>query len=177
MKLDEDKVYSFPPLVQPGATVLILGSMPGVKSLQEQRYYANDRNYMWRILYALSGRVPDEAYEDRLAYAASIGVGMWDMISSCVRPGSLDMNIRDAVPNDLVGLVQAHPSLRALIFNGTKSFATYQKHFKNHPALANLELLRMPSTSPIPTPAMRTLEDRLAEWVRLKPYLRGTAAI
>lgn len=173
IKLEDSKVYSFPPMIAPGATVLVLGSMPGVKSLQEQRYYANDRNYMWRILYALSGREPDDIYEERLAYAAGIGVAMWDMIGSCVRPGSLDMNIRDAEPNDLPGLVQEYPTLRALAFNGAKSHATFQKHFKDHPALTGLEVLRLPSTSPVPTPAMRNLEDRLTEWVRLKPYLRG----
>ncbi|QGG54356.1 DNA-deoxyinosine glycosylase [Paenibacillus sp. B01] len=166
------KVYSFPPLIEPGATVLVLGSMPGVKSLQAQRYYANDRNFLWRILYALSGREPDETYEERVRYAARIGVGMWDMIGSCVRPGSLDMNIRDAEPNDLPELVKAHPTLRALAFNGTKSHSIYVKHFKDHPALAGLDLLRMPSTSPVPTPAMRTLEDRLQVWEALKPYLR-----
>ncbi|WP_049868708.1 DNA-deoxyinosine glycosylase [Paenibacillus sp. D9] len=172
MDEDKDKVRSFPPMIGEGARVLVLGSMPGAKSLQEQRYYANERNYLWRLLYGLRGLEPDEAYGDRLAYAAGQGIGLWDMIDHCHREGSLDMNIRNAVPNDLPGLAASYPSLQALAFNGSKSYEIYRKHFAGHPGLAHLDLLRLPSSSPIPTPAMRTLEDRLEKWRMLLPYLK-----
>jgi hypoxanthine-DNA glycosylase len=170
--VSEERVRSFPPIVPEGARIMILGSMPGAQSLKEHRYYANERNYLWRILYGLYGLEPEPAYEDRLAYAASRGIGLWDMIGTCLREGSLDMNIRDAVPNDLPGLAAQHPSLKALAFNGTKSCEIYRKHFDGHPGLAHLSLLRLPSSSPIPTPAMRNLEDRLEAWRILLPFLK-----
>ena len=171
--MSDEIVRSFPPIVPEGAVVMILGSMPGVRSLQEQRYYANERNFLWRIVYGLYGLEPAVSYEDRLAYAARRGIGMWDMIGSCRREGSLDMNIRDAVPNDLPGLVEKHPTLQALAFNGTKSYSIYRKYFEGHPELARLALLRLPSSSPVPTPAMRNLEDRIQAWRVLHPYLRS----
>ena len=129
------RVHSFPPMIREGAKVLVLGSMPGAASLAANQYYGNPRNHMWRVLYGLFGLEPDEAYEDRLAFAASHGIAMWDVIASCEREGSLDANIRDEVPNDLPGLLADYPGVRGLVFNGAKSHDTFMKYFKDHPGL------------------------------------------
>jgi len=149
--------------------MLVLGSMPGAASLQAHRYYWNPRNYMWRILYALfgDGREPDEAYEDRLEFALRNGVALWDTIASCERKGSLDSEIRQAVPNDIPGLLADYPDVGAIVCNGSKSLAELTKHFGDHPEVRSRELIRMPSTSPIPTRDYRGLEDRLEAWKRL----------
>lgn len=166
------RVKSFPPMIREGATVLVLGSMPGEASIAANQYYGNPRNHMWRVLYGLFGLEPDESYEDRLAFAAAHGIAMWDVIASCERVGSLDANIRAEVPNDLPGLLADHPSVRALIFNGAKSHDTFMKYFKNHPAAAGLNKLKLPSTSPIPTRTMRTTADRIEAWRVLLPFLK-----
>ncbi|QHT58869.1 DNA-deoxyinosine glycosylase [Paenibacillus lycopersici] len=166
------RVHSFPPMVREGAAVLVLGSMPGRASIAANQYYGNPRNHMWGVLYGLFGLEPDEAYEDRLAFAASHGIAMWDVIESCEREGSLDANIRAEVPNDLPGLIAEFPGIRCLIFNGTKSHDTFMKYFKTHPALAELTKLKLPSTSPIPTKTMRSTADRIEAWRALLPYLR-----
>ncbi|NBD27044.1 DNA-deoxyinosine glycosylase [Paenibacillus glycinis] len=165
------RVHSFPPMIREGAKVLVLGSMPGAASLAANQYYGNPRNHMWRVLYGLFGREPDEAYEDRLAFASSHGIAMWDVIASCEREGSLDANIRDEVPNDLPGLLADYPGVHGLIFNGAKSHDTFMKYFKDHPGLADLAKLKLPSTSPIPTRTMRTTADRIEAWRALMPYL------
>jgi hypoxanthine-DNA glycosylase len=159
-------VYSFPPIIDSSSRILILGSMPGVASLRAYRYYWNPRNYLWGILYALfgDGRAPEPEYDDRISFALSHGIALWDVIAVCEREGSLDSDIRQAVPNDLPGLLHRYPNVEALVCNGTKSFSELNKHFGSHPEIVGRRVLRMPSTSPIPTKHYRSLEDRLEAW-------------
>lgn len=159
------RVHSFPPVVDERSRVLVLGSMPGVKSLQAHQYYGNERNYMWRILYGLfAEREPDAAYEDRLAFALRHGIALWDTIAACDRPGSLDSDIKDAVPNDIPGLLESYPNIQTLACNGAKSHGELTKNFGDHPEVARRRVLKLPSTSPIPTPKFRGLEERLEAW-------------
>lgn len=146
--------------------MLILGSMPGVASLQAHQYYGNARNYLWPILYALYGRgsKPDDNYEAKLKLAADNGIALWDVIASCEREGSLDSDIKRAVPNDIPALLGMYPNIEALVCNGAKSYSEMMKHFGKHSEVTGRKLLRMPSTSPIPTRDYRGLDDRLAVW-------------
>ncbi|QJD83739.1 DNA-deoxyinosine glycosylase [Cohnella herbarum] len=159
-------VHSFPPIVDADSRYLILGSMPGVASLRAQRYYWNERNFMWRILYGLfsPGSAPSERYEDRVAFALNHGVALWDVIESCERPGSLDSNIKQVIPNDIPGLLARFPKIGILVCNGTKSHSELNKHFGTDPEVVKRRIIRMPSTSPIPTRDYRGLDDRLAAW-------------
>jgi hypoxanthine-DNA glycosylase len=159
-------VFSFAPVIDADSRILVLGSMPGVASLKAHQYYGNPRNYLWRLLYALfgDGREPDPEYENRLDFALGNGIALWDTIANCEREGSLDSDIKQAVPNDIPGLLRRYPNVRTLVCNGTKSFAELNKHFGPHPEVKQRRVLRMPSTSPIPTKQYRGFEDRLEAW-------------
>ena len=110
------RVRSFPPIIDERSRLLVLGSMPGVASLKAHQYYGNERNYMWRILFAVfEGREPDPAYEDRLAFALRHGVALWDTIAACDRPGSLDSDIKDVEPNDIPGLLEDYPNVDTIV--------------------------------------------------------------
>jgi hypoxanthine-DNA glycosylase len=148
--------------------------MPGVASLNASQYYGNARNYLWRILYALFGedrQVPDEEYESKLAFALSHGIALWDVIASCEREGSLDSDIRLVEPNDLPGLLRRYPGVKTLVCNGTNSYAELIKNFGTDSEITGRQLLRMPSTSPIPTKQFRSLEDRLEVWKLIVPHV------
>ncbi|MBP3965958.1 DNA-deoxyinosine glycosylase [Paenibacillus lignilyticus] len=165
------RVHSFPPEIGDRARVLVLGSMPGTASLAKHQYYAHPRNHLWPVVYGLFGLTPDADYEERLAFAKARGIALWDVIESCQREGSLDVNIREERPNDIPGLLAEYPEISCIVCNGAKSHDTFLKYFKSLPELGGITLLKLPSTSPIPTAAMRTTADRIEAWRILLPYL------
>lgn len=140
-------IRSFAPIAAPDARILILGSMPGIASLQAGQYYAHPRNAFWPIMAALFGARPDLPYTERVARLMARGVAVWDVLQLCEREGSLDANIRAEVPNDFAAFFSAHPGLRTVALNGGKAAASFRKHAARHlPEGAALHAL--PSTSP-----------------------------
>ncbi|MFO1344989.1 MAG: DNA-deoxyinosine glycosylase [Rhodocyclaceae bacterium] len=156
-------VESFPPIVAPGARVLILGSMPGVASLSAGQYYAHPRNAFWPILGALCGFAATAPYAERVLALQAAGVAVWDVLQSCVRPGSLDTAIERSseVPNDIAGLLSDQPGIRCIAFNGGTAEAAFRRHVPAD-VVGGLRLLRLPSTSP--ANAAWSFERKLAAW-------------
>ena len=148
-----------PPLVSPATRVLILGSFPGVRSLQAQQYYGHPQNQFWKILQAIWPSSPDgicaSSYEKRSAWLLERGLGVWDVYASCQREGSLDTAIRDAVVNDIAGLQL--PQLQAIAHNGGESY----KHAR-HTQTLGVPVYKLPSTSP--ANASWTFERKLTAW-------------
>ncbi len=145
------RVESFPPLALPDARLLILGSMPGVASLEAGQYYAHRQNLFWRFLGAALDFKSDAPYPERCAALLAARIALWDVLASCHRPGSLDADIApDSIAhNDLAGFFAAHPSIRRICFNGSLAEKQFLRHVR--PTLAEperLELVRLPSTSP-----------------------------
>ena len=166
------RVQSFEPIVGRRPRILILGSMPGVASLEAAQYYAHPRNAFWPIMGRLFDFDPGLDYPQRIAEIEKRPLILWDSLQSCYRPGSLDASIEfgSARANDFPRLLAEHRGLRAICFNG----ATSEKYFRRLalPSLANdldLELLRLPSTSP--ANAGMNFEQKLAAWSRLLDYL------
>jgi len=170
-------VQSFPPVIDERARVLVLGSMPGTASLEKFQYYGHPRNYFWPIVYRLLGAELDLdlEYEQRLAFAQQHHIALWDVIAACKREGSLDINIKEEQPNDIPALLRRYPAIKCLAFNGSKAYETFQRAFMRNDetdaAMSGIVQLKLPSTSPVPTPRMRNIEDRLEEWRAVVPYL------
>jgi hypoxanthine-DNA glycosylase len=159
---------SFPPLVDAGTRVLILGSLPGEISLAKGEYYANPQNHLWRLVGAVIGADIDSrhtAYADRLAALTSAHVGLWDVVKTASRVGSLDTQIRDHAPNALPDLAKTLPQLRAIGFNGGTSWKIGSTQF---PADTPLALVALPSSSAAYTIGF---ERKLTEWIKLRAYL------
>ncbi|KAA0875790.1 DNA-deoxyinosine glycosylase [Nitrincola tapanii] len=144
------QVQSFAPWVDEASRVLILGSMPGVASLQAQAYYAHPRNVFWPILADLLGFEAQAPYAERLQQLRAQGVGLWDVLQSCERPGSLDSAIRQSTRlyNDLAGLLVSYPNIQAVFCNGTRAYQEYQRYCKLVPQCRIEQAIRLPSTSP-----------------------------
>jgi hypoxanthine-DNA glycosylase len=170
-------VCSFPPLATTDARLLILGSMPGVASLQAQRYYAHPHNQFWPIMGALLDLDPAMPYEARCACLTAAGIAVWDVLQSCERPGSLDadINASSVVPNDFAGFFAAHPQIHHVFFNGAAAETLFRRHVQPHLALNHITTGRLPSTSPAHA-ALRPAE-KIALWrAALGGLLQGMSA-
>ena len=156
---------SFPPVADARARVLILGSLPGDRSLAERRYYAHPRNQFWRLLgTAIERDLSGLPYDDRLAAVRDARIALWDVVASAHRAGSSDATIRDPHANDLAALVGTLPDLRVVAFNGGKALAIGQ------PLLVGraLAILSLPSSSPLHTIGLAAKQpawNTLAGWL------------
>ncbi|MHB8835593.1 MAG: DNA-deoxyinosine glycosylase [Candidatus Methylomirabilia bacterium] len=158
------RVRSFAPVADRDATRLILGSMPGVASLRAGQYYAHPRNLFWRILGELLGLDPGMPYADRVGVLAGAGIGLWDVLKSCTRAGSLDSSIENnsIEANGLATFFARHPRVRRVYFNGATAERYYRRLvLPGLPALP-LEYLRLPSTSP--AHAALSCRQKLEAW-------------
>jgi len=155
-------LQGLPPIENPDARVLILGSMPGGASLRAGRYYAHPQNLFWPLMGELVGADPALEYELRVARLREAGVALWDVIGECEREGSLDSAIRSAVANDFAGFFAAHQHLRAVLFNGAKAADTFARQVPACVLPADVECIRLPSTSP--ANRAQAIEAKRAAW-------------
>lgn len=147
------KVSSFPPQVGAGCKVLVLGTVPSLRSLEMRQSYAHQYNLFWPFMGALYDAGPELPYAERIARLHAAGVGIWDVLKHCVRPGSLDSSIDVAseIPNDIPGLLEAQPTIRAIALNGGKAQQVFARRIL--PAIPAergdaIAILALPSTSP-----------------------------
>ncbi|GAB1400032.1 DNA-deoxyinosine glycosylase [Aminivibrio sp.] len=162
----EKAVRSFPPVSAPDARLLILGSMPGRASLAAVQYYAHPRNAFWSIMEEILALPPAMAYEERLSALKDRRIALWDVLASCVRPGSLDSDIEvpSIIPNDFVSFFANHPLIQTVFFNGTMAEQSWKRHVLPTlpPELRPKTCIRLPSTSP--AHAGRTLREKIEAW-------------
>ena len=146
------QVRSFPPIARSDARVLILGSMPGVASLEAGEYYAHPRNAFWAILGELIGAGRDVPYRERTQRLAARGIALWDVMQTCVRSGSGDAEIVEGsiVPNDFAAFFASHRRIRRVYFNGAKAQQAFRRYvMRDLGARAeSIQFVRLPSTSP-----------------------------
>ena len=145
-------LQGLPPMTAPNTRVLILGSFPSVKSLEQQAYYGHPQNNFWKLIFSIifkdisASTLQEycaERYEKRSERLLSTGVGCWDVYASCEREGSLDTAIKNAQLNDLASLKKHCPRLQAIAHNGGESYT----HAKHTQALG-LPVYKLPSSSP-----------------------------
>lgn len=163
---DAGRKASFAPVADARTRLLVLGSLPGEKSLAAAQYYANPQNQFWRLMQAVTGApLLSLPYGERLEMLLAAGVGLWDVVGSAVRPGSLDTAIRDHQPNALPELCERLPALRAVAFNGGASAKLGLKILAGRRDLA---LIPLPSSSPAHT---LRFARKLEAWGPLAAYL------
>lgn len=163
--------FSFPPIAGDKATVLILGSMPGVASLEAQQYYAHPRNAFWPIMADLFDLETDWPYQKRCEHLVQSGVAVWDTLKACHRPGSLDQHIDPSSieANDFMSFLDQHTSISSIFFNGTKAEQVFVRYVLPKLKLErDLNLTRLPSTSP--AHASLSFEQKLEAWQQIKNY-------
>lgn len=160
---------SFAPIFAPQPRVLIVGSMPGVKSLEQAQYYAHPRNAFWRILFETFGQPMSEDYEERKRLIMAHDLALWDVARMCEREGSLDSDMRHIEYNDFGALFAAHPGIGAVLCNGAAAHTLFVKSG----AAGTRTVRRLPSTSPAYT---LSYEKKYAAWSQaIRDALEETA--
>lgn len=161
----QNRISSFPPIIDDRSKILILGSIPGVKSLEKQQYYAHPQNKFWKIIFELLNEEFTEDYSERVRILKKHQIALWDVIDSCERKGSLDSEIKNEEANQIAELLQKHPNIQAIFCNGGKSYKNLQKILgKNF----RIPVILLPSTSPLHTVSF---EKKLDDWKKILEYI------
>jgi double-stranded uracil-DNA glycosylase len=160
----------FPPIARRDADTLILGSLPGRKSLEMQQYYAHPQNAFWKLIGALfdvDGALP---YTRRVKILTQYRIAVWDVLAAAERPGSLDSSIvhRSALANDFARFYRSHPRIRRVFFNGRKAEEMYRRFVlpKLGTEFAGMRYECLPSTSP--AHAGMSFAEKLESWRKIK---------
>jgi hypoxanthine-DNA glycosylase len=166
------KVHSIEPIIGRNPRIIILGSMPGIISINAIQYYANPRNLFWMVLADLFGIDINCSYESKVQQVQQLPIIIWDTLKSCHREGSLDSKIlsTDLEANDIGALLKQFPTVQAIAFNGGASAKYFDRLVK--PQLSkdlSVELFKMPSTSP--ANAGMKQQQKLEIWRKLYGFI------
>jgi len=163
-------ITTFEPIIDENCKILVLGTMPSVKSLENQQYYGNKQNQFWKIIYGLFNKDVAGDYENRKIFLLNHHIAIWDGLKSCDREGSSDSKIINPVPNDFKTFFNQYPDIKVVFFNGSKAEELFRKLVIGKMNLKEgLLFYRLPSTSP--ANAIR-FKDKLDQWKVILPYLR-----
>jgi hypoxanthine-DNA glycosylase len=136
------------PVAAPDTTILILGTMPGDRSIRQAEYYAHPQNKFWKIISTATNNALPKTYLEKKDLLLKYKIGIWDLLDKANRKGSLDNAIRGQEPNDLDGFIDKHPHLKVIAFNGKTAKALFGKYFNKR---ESIRYVCLPSTSPANT--------------------------
>ncbi|MBO1924927.1 DNA-deoxyinosine glycosylase [Thiomicrorhabdus sp. 6S3-12] len=163
-------ICGFAPIVPEEPKLIILGTMPSVKSLQDAFYYAHPRNAFWPIISSLVGRVLISE-EDKRRACNELGILLWDVLSACEREGSLDSAIKQPEANDFAALLAQFPHIKSIFFNGQPAAKLFQQQVIKKQSLPD-DLILTTLTSTSPANARLTIDDKILFWKeKLSPVL------
>lgn len=151
-------IHTIEPVYNSDSRVLILGSFPSVKSREQQFFYGHPQNRFWWVVAGVFDCPVPQNVPEKKALLLGHGIAVWDVIASCTISGSSDASIRDVVPNDISGILEA-ADIRKIYANGAKSYELYQKYI--YPQTKR-EIEKLPSTSP--ANAVFSYERLLEAW-------------
>ncbi|MEM8593648.1 MAG: DNA-deoxyinosine glycosylase [Pseudomonadota bacterium] len=167
-------ITGFEPVVNADTRVLILGSAPSVQSLQQVGYYANPQNAFWWIVSQLIGvDLTELDFAQRYEQLLTHRIGLWDVIHSCQRTGSLDASIdrSSAELNDFQGLISQCPNLSTIACNGGLAHTLFRTRVLTHQSIASsITVVSKPLPSSSPAHARQTKHEKLANWKQLLSF-------
>ncbi len=116
--------HGLKPVFNSSTRILILGSLPSDESIQRQEYYGNPGNDFWKLVSAaIDEDITRLDYACKIAKLKEHGIGLWDVLRSSEREGSMDENILRPEMNDFGCLSKWMPKLELICFNGKKAGA------------------------------------------------------
>ncbi|MGN0355093.1 MAG: DNA-deoxyinosine glycosylase, partial [Muricoprocola sp.] len=140
----EHITHDFEPIYNQESRILILGTLPSVKSREQQFYYGHPQNRFWKLLASLMESEPPQTIEEKKAFLLEHHIAIWDVIAQCDIIGSSDSSIKNVVPTDLNQILK-QASINQIFANGGKAYQLYMKY--SFPQTKK-EIIKLPSTSP-----------------------------
>ena len=150
--------HSFAPVYNEDSRILILGTMPSVKSREIGFYHGHPQNRFWKVVAALYEEEVPDTIEEKKAMLLKNGIALWDVIESCDIIGSSDSSVKNAVPADVSGLI-SRTGIKKIYVNGTLAKKLYDKFLRTD---IGIEAIQLPSTSP--ANARWRLEELIKAW-------------
>jgi hypoxanthine-DNA glycosylase len=158
-------VHGFEPIFDKQSKILILGSLPSVKSREQGFYYGHPRNRFWKVLAAVTDMPVPNTVSEKREFLTAVHIAVWDVIQQCDIIGSSDASIKNVVPTDIQRVLDGC-DIKAVFANGSTAAKLYDKYQK---PLTDREINTLPSTSP--ANAAYSLERLLQSWKCLLGYL------
>ena len=162
----EHIVHGFEPIFDKNSRVLILGSLPSVKSREQSFYYGHPRNRFWKVTAALCREDVPQTIEDKTRLLLAHGIALWDVVSECDIIGSGDASLKNVIPTDIRPILEAC-DIRCIFVNGGAAAGIFERYQKN---LTGRDAVRLPSTSP--ANAAYSFERLLEAWGCVAGYLK-----
>ena len=136
--------HTLDPIYDKSSKVLILGSMPSVKSREVGFYYGHPRNRFWSTLSKVYNEEIKDTKEDKISFLLKRNIALFDVLKSCEITSSSDATIKNPVPNDLSDILK-NSNIKAIFTTGSKAYTLYQKYI--YPK-TKIKAIPLPSTSP-----------------------------
>mgnify|MGYP002678201373 FL=1 len=154
----EHIIHPFPPLYDEHSEILILGSLPSVKSREQMFFYGHPQNRFWKVLSAVLGETLPTTIEEKKQMLLRNHIALWDTIYSCDIIGSSDSSIRNVVPTDL-NRILTESAVSRIYCNGKTSAKYFEKYQQK---ILGMEAQVLPSTSP--ANAAYSVEKLISMW-------------
>lgn len=162
---NKEKSEGLLPIEKEDSEILILGTLPGIKSLELGEYYSNSSNKFWDILSQIYEKTIPISYKDKIEWLHKQNIALWDILKAAARDGSLDSNIQHPEANDILSFITSHPHLRMIVFNGSKPQEYFNNYMGNTSIPIGIKLLTLPSTSSANTHL--TFNEKVKQWSKI----------
>lgn len=149
---------AFDPIINEYSEILILGTMPGEKSLELQQYYGNRGNQFWKIMFTILKETFTFDYAKRKQLLLKNKIALWDVLQYCEREGSLDSKIKNEAANDFVAFYKRYPEIKNVFFSSKNAAQYYDKYVGRKEGI-NYIILPSPSGANASKPYIEKLDE------------------
>ena len=161
-------IESLKPIIDYNSNILLLGTMPGMKSLAIQEYYAHGGNQFWRILFQIFNKEFTKDYQERKNLLINNHIALWDVLNKCEREGSADSKITKEIPNDFETLFNNYTKISHIFFTSKVAEKYYNKYI-NHKENLIYKVLSSPSNQN----NWKTYEEKVKDWSQILSILKA----
>lgn len=140
----ERVMHTFEPVYDENSKILILGTMPSVRSREQNFYYGHKQNRFWQVIADITGSEVPQSIPEKKSMLLNNHIAIWDVVKECEIAGSSDASIRNVKVNDVAGLLKKS-NIKKIAANGRKAAELYNRYLYD---MTGIEIIVMPSTSP-----------------------------